>query len=127
MSNLQDNQISSTTKEHMHKKEYSLIDRKYCIECQDFEDVLNHSTINCPEIICKNCLAHNLKIKGHNATICTRTVLYRPEEIKPEEITKIQTKLMKQAFDSVKQELYERFGAEETSPPETIEETPPNV
>ncbi len=109
----QSSEISSTTKDHMHKKEYSLIDRKYCIECQDFEDVLNHSTINCPEIICKNCLARGFKITGHNATICTRPVLYRPEEIKPEEITKIQTKLMKQAFDSIK--------------PETIEETPPNV
>ena len=77
MSNLQDNQISSTTKEHKIS-DYSEVNINFCIECQDTREKLGHSSIDCPQMICLNCLKHGLKIKGHHAGICMREKLYWP-------------------------------------------------
>jgi len=38
---------------------------EFCIICQDTRVVLGHSSIDCPEVICKNCF-----VKGHMAVKC---------------------------------------------------------
>ena len=43
---------------------------EFCIFCQDTRKVLGHSSLNCPDVICKNC-----SIKGHNAGNCPKPVL----------------------------------------------------
>ena len=38
---------------------------EFCIICQDAREVLGHSTVDCPEVICKECF-----VKGHYAVKC---------------------------------------------------------
>ena len=75
---LQDNEVSSTTKDR--KIKYSKFNLEFCLECQDTRKKLGHSSVNCPEIVCLNCLKYGQKIKGHHAGICIRKELYWPEE-----------------------------------------------
>ena len=103
----QEDEISSTTKDH--RINYSKFDREFCVECQDTKKVLGHSSMDCPEMVCKNCLKYNLTVKGHHAGICARPALYRPEES-----IQIQTDLMTRAF-SEQQKLAEKHNAKETS------------
>jgi hypothetical protein len=77
---LQDNQVSSTTPEivfgETSKFTYSKSAREFCWTCQDQASVLGHSSVNCPQIICKNCLEHGLIIRGHHAAICLKPTRY---------------------------------------------------
>jgi len=55
---------------------------EFCIICQDTREVLGHSSIDCPEVICKNCC-----IKGHMAVKCpksrTSSNISKQESIQP--------------------------------------------
>ena len=76
---LQDDEVTSTTKERKIN-EYSKFNLEFCIECQDTREKIGHSSIDCPEMVCLNCLKYGLKIKGHHTGICMRKKLYWPEE-----------------------------------------------
>ena len=71
---LQNNQVSLTTTDivfgETSKFKYPKSAKEFCWTCQDYASVLGHSSVNCPETICLNCLEHGLTVKGHNATIC---------------------------------------------------------
>lgn len=82
---LQNNQVSSTTTDiiifgETSKFTYPKSAKEFCITCQDLASVLGHSSINCPETICLNCLQHGLTVKGHNATVCLRPTRYWPDK-----------------------------------------------
>ena len=63
------------SKFHPSKFNYSKFNMEFCIECQDTREVLGHSSIDCPEMICKNC-----SVKGHHAGICPKPTIYWPKE-----------------------------------------------
>ena len=42
---------------------------EFCIICQDTREVLGHSSIDCPEVICKRCF-----VKGHMAVKCPKSM-----------------------------------------------------
>jgi hypothetical protein len=42
---------------------------EFCIICQDTREVLGHSSIDCPNVICKNCF-----VKGHMAVKCPNSM-----------------------------------------------------
>ena len=55
---------------------------EFCINCQDTREVLGHSSIDCPEVICKKCF-----VKGHMAVKCPKSMtssnMSKQESIKP--------------------------------------------
>ena len=79
---LQYNQVSSTTTDNVFgetsKFKYPKSAKEFCWTCQDWASVLGHSSVNCPETICLNCLKHGLTVKGHNAGICLKPTRYWP-------------------------------------------------
>ena len=79
---LQNNHVSSTTMDivfgETSKFKYLKSAKEFCVTCQDYASVLGHSSVNCPETICLNCLEHGLTVKGHNAGICLKPTRYWP-------------------------------------------------
>ena len=52
------------SKFHPSKFNYSKFNIEFCIECQDTREVLGHSSIDCPEMICKNCSVKGKAMKS---------------------------------------------------------------
>ena len=79
---LQNNQVSLTTTDivfgETSKFKYLKSAKEFFVTCQDYASVLGHSSVNCPETICLNCLEHGLTVKGHNAGICLKPTRYWP-------------------------------------------------